>query len=95
MTAVPIFLPADPGIGAPEVAAESTMTREFMPEIKILQRERSFDYPSWLFTVAGLVVLACSLILIAALSWGAGRINNKQQETGARTDTRPTVQPQT
>lgn len=95
MTAVPIFLPADPGIGAPEVAADSTMTREFMPEIKILQRERSFDYPSWLFTVAGLVVLACSLILIAALSWGAGRINNKQQETGARTDTRPTVQPQT
>jgi hypothetical protein len=95
MTAVPIFLPADPGIGAQEVAADSVITREFMPEIKILQRERSFDYPSWLFTVAGLVVLACSLILIAALSWGAGRINNRQQASGARFESRPAVQPQT
>lgn len=95
LTAVPIFLPADPGIGAEEVPAESVMTREFVQEIKILQRERSFDYPTWVFTVAGLIVLACSLILIAALTWGAGRLNAKQSASGARLATRPTVQPQT
>lgn len=75
MAAVPIFLAADPGIGAEEVPAESTITRPFVEEITILQRERNLDVPSWLFTTASLVVLACSLLLIAALTWGAGRIN--------------------
>ena len=75
MAGVPIYLPDDPGIGAKGVAAESTFTRDFVPEITILQRERNFNHPSWLFSVAGLVVLCCTLALIAALTWGAGRIN--------------------
>lgn len=78
MAAVPVFLPADPGIGAVEVPAEASMTREVTPEITVLQRERNLDVPSWLFTAASLVVLVCSLILIAALSWGAGRINDRE-----------------
>ncbi len=75
MAGVPIFLPEDPGIGAPGVAAESAFSRDFVPEITILQRERNFEHPSWLFGVASLVVLVCTLLLIAALTWGAGRIN--------------------
>lgn len=77
LTALPIFMAADPGIGAEEVPALDTFTRPFVPEITVLQRERSFDHPSWLFAAASLVVLVCSLILVAALSWGAARINDR------------------
>ncbi|PXX69376.1 hypothetical protein DFR70_1021065 [Nocardia tenerifensis] len=75
LTALPVYLPNDPGIEAEEVPALAEFTRPFVAEITVLQRERSSDYPSWLFTVASLVVLVCSLVIIAALSWGAARIN--------------------
>ena len=86
MAAVPVFLPADPGIGATELPAEQSIDRPFVQEIEILQRERNLEVPSWLFTAASLVVLLCSLILIAALSWGAGRINDREM----RVDTEST-----
>ena len=74
MTAVPIYLPADSAIPAPEVPAQTT-TRNFVPEITIMQRERDQNTPAWLFTVGSVVVLAFTLMVIAALVWGAGRIN--------------------
>lgn len=86
MTAVPIFLAADPGIGAEEVPAEATIDRPFAAEISVLQRERNLDVPSWLFTAASFVVLFCSLILIAALSWGAGRINDREMRAEATSE---------
>lgn len=91
LTAVPIFLAADPGIGAPEVPAEPTMTRPFVSEITILQRERSPDTPQVLWTIGCLVVLGCTLILIAALTWGAGRIN-KAEPTSSKTELQPSAQ---
>lgn len=77
LTALPIYMAADPGIGAEEVPAPATFTRPFVSEITVLQRERSFDHPAWLFTAASLVVLVCSLILVTALSWGAARIGDR------------------
>lgn len=77
LTALPIFMPADPGIGADEVSAPAEFTRPFVAEITVLQRERNFDHPDWLFGAASLVVLLCSLILVGALSWGAARINDR------------------
>ncbi|MBF6476454.1 hypothetical protein IU428_32250 [Nocardia abscessus] len=77
LTAAPIFMAADPGIGVEEVPALDSFTRPFIAEITVLQRERSFDFPSWLFTAASLVVLLCSLVLVWALSWGAARINDR------------------
>ncbi len=77
LTALPIFMAADPGIGAAEIPALDSFTRPFVSEITVLQRERSFDHPAWLFAVASLVVLGCSLALVAALSWGAARINDR------------------
>ena len=44
-TAAPIYLAADPGINVPEVPAQPSMTRPFVSEITILQRERSPDTP--------------------------------------------------
>jgi hypothetical protein len=81
LTAVPIYLPADPGIGAPEVAAQASMTRGFVPEVTILQRERKQEHSAWLWTTACLVVLLCTLVLIAGLTWGGGRINRTELAT--------------
>ncbi|MGK2869247.1 MAG: hypothetical protein ACSLFA_21850 [Mycobacterium sp.] len=91
MAAVPVFLPADPGIGATELPAEASTSREFTAEISVLQRERNLDVPSWLFTAASLVVLLCSLILIAALSWGAGRINDRDMRARNRAEPKQPV----
>jgi hypothetical protein len=80
-TAVPIYLAGDPGIGAKEVPADASMTRPFVAEITILQRERNPDTPQALWLVGCLVVLGCTLILIAGLTWGAGRINRSEPTT--------------
>ncbi|CPS04522.1 hypothetical protein [Mycobacteroides abscessus] len=91
MTGVPIFLPADPGIGAQETPALASSTRPFTQELSILQRERNQNHPSWLFEAASLVVLFCTLVLIAVLSWGAGRINGTESRSDS--DTLPTPGP--
>jgi hypothetical protein len=67
------------------------MEREFVEEITVLQRERNLDVPGWLFSAASLVVLACSLLLIAALSWGAGRINDRELRAGAKAEPRQPI----
>ena len=81
----------DPGIGAPEVPAQATMTRPFVAEITILQRERNPDTPMVLWTIGGLVVLVCTLILIGGLSGGAGRIN-RTDTSGSKAELQPTAQ---
>jgi hypothetical protein len=91
LTAVPIYLAADPGIGAAEVPAQASFTRPFVAEITILQRERSPDTPMVLWTVGGVVVLACTLILIGMLAWGAGRIN-RSEPSGTKAELQPTAQ---
>jgi hypothetical protein len=91
LTAVPIYLAGDPGIGAAEVPAEALMTRPFVAEITILQRERNPDTPEVLWLIGCLVVLVCTLVLIAGLTWGAGRIN-KSEPTDSRTELQPSAQ---
>ncbi|OBA77766.1 hypothetical protein A9W99_04370 [Mycobacterium sp. 1164966.3] len=75
MTAVPIYEPEDAAIPAAEVKAEST-TRPFVQEITILQRERDQSAPVWLYTAGSILVLIFTLMVIAGLTWGAGRLNN-------------------
>lgn len=79
MTAVPIWEPADDAIPAPEVPALASSTRPFVLEVTILQRERDQSAPAWLFTAGGIVVLFFTLMVISALTWGAGRINNADE----------------
>ena len=73
LTAVPIYLPADEAIDAPEVPAEDGVTREAIPEIEILQRELKDDAPGWLWGVSNLVVLVCTLAIVTAMGWGVSR----------------------
>ncbi|MFL6088149.1 MAG: hypothetical protein ACJ74F_34295, partial [Mycobacterium sp.] len=91
LTAAPIYLAGDPGIGAPEVPAQASFTRPFVAEITILQRERNPDTPTVLWTIGGLVVLFCTLVLIGGLSWGAGRIN-RSEPSGRKAELQPTAQ---
>ena len=76
LSAIPIYLPADEAIPADEITADDGMTRGAIPEIEILQRElKSSGGGLWL--MANLVVLACTLALIAAISWGVARYSRR------------------
>lgn len=87
LTAAPIFMAADEGIGAEEVSAEQSFTRDLGSEIALLQRERSFDHPTWLFAAASLVVLVCTLLLVWALAWGTVRISGVTPRNALRNST--------
>ena len=52
------------------------MTRPAIPEVEILQRELK-DTTGSVWTISNLVVLACTLALIAAISWGVGRYSRR------------------
>jgi hypothetical protein len=89
LTASPIFMPADKPLNVKEVPVEAKSTRAFVPEIKILQRERSYDAPSWLWGFANIIVLVCSLAILVGISVAVGRVSRSiqaheagQEETG-------------
>jgi hypothetical protein len=73
---VPLYLPDDPVIEAEGVPADST-TRDVVEEKQILQRELKDDAPGWLWGVASVVVLLCTLALVAAIAWGVGRYSRR------------------
>jgi hypothetical protein len=77
LAGVPIFMPADPPLGADEVPALANFTRDFVPEIDILQRERTDDHPAWLWTIANLVVLLCSIAIILGICVSVARFSRK------------------
>ena len=76
LSAVPVFLPADAAIEAEEVPAVSA-TRDVVPEITLLQRERDLAAPAWLWATSSLVVLLLSLALVLALAVGVGRLSRR------------------
>ena len=71
---VPLHLPADPAIPAPEVPAAASFERPAQQEIEILQRERKEGVDAWLWTAANTVVGTVALALVLALGWGLGRV---------------------
>jgi hypothetical protein len=75
--AVPVFLPGDEVLRQPEIPATAQIDRPVQREATILQRERKTDVPGWLWAVASLVVLGCSLTLLAALGWGVSRLSRR------------------
>ena len=83
LTAAPIFLPADQPLDVKEVPVEAKATRDFVPEIKILQRERSYDAPTWLWGVANVIVLLCSLAILVGISVAVSRVSRRIEEHGA------------
>jgi hypothetical protein len=74
LVGVPIFLPEDRAIPAPEVPAESSFTREFVRDLALLQREQKDDVPGALSALAYLVVGAIAAALIALIGWALLRL---------------------
>jgi hypothetical protein len=74
LVGVPIFLPEDRAIPAPEVPAESSFTRDFVRDLVLLQREKKDDVPSALSAIAYLVVAAIAAALIALIGWALLRL---------------------
>ncbi len=71
---MPIYMPRDPEIPAPEIPAKQHFTRSFVADHQLLQREQKPGVPSWLTTLAPLVVLVLALGFLSLLAWGLGRI---------------------
>ncbi len=80
LTAVPVFLPADAPLDVEEVPVEAKTTRDLVPEIEILQREREFDAPGWMWGLANLVVLLCSLVVLAGIAVAVSRVSGRIAE---------------
>ena len=73
LTALPVYLPADPAIPVGGVPAQPGFERAFGNEQKLLQRERK-SAAGWLWGTAYGVVLALALGFLAALAWGVHRV---------------------
>lgn len=89
LAAVPIFLPADPPLKVGEVPAEASFTRDFVPEIDILQRERKDDSSALLWGAANMVVLLCSLAIILGICVSVSRVARKIEEHEASEGSAP------
>ena len=90
LMSVPVYLPRDAAIPAPAVPALGSFTREFRPDIEVLQRERSPDVSGPLAAGAYLSVLAIALSLLALLAWALLRVdrggpNEKSLKRGRET----------
>jgi hypothetical protein len=71
--AIPLYLPRDEAIPAPEVPVRASYTSEFRPDSVILQREQKAT--SGFLTAAGYaIVAAIALALLALLAWGLHRL---------------------
>jgi hypothetical protein len=75
LISMPIFMPKDQAIPAPEVPAEASFTRGFLKDKKVLQREQKQGVPGFLTLVAYLTVLAIALSLIALIAWALVRLD--------------------
>jgi hypothetical protein len=88
LTAIPVYLPADPAIPVDEVKATDGATREFVADHEILQREQQ-TAAGWLWALAYSVVLGITLAFLVLLTWCLHRLATaveprqpKQAETG-------------
>jgi hypothetical protein len=79
LVGVPIFLPEDRAIPAPEVPAEASFTREFVRDLALLQRERKDDVPAGLSLVAYLTVAAIAAAMLVLIAWVLLRLEGAER----------------
>jgi hypothetical protein len=75
LVSMPLFMPKDEAIPAPEVPAKASFTRAFQSDKSVLQREAKKGVSPALTTIAYLTVLAIALALIALISWSLLRVD--------------------
>jgi hypothetical protein len=74
IVAMPVYLPKDAAIPAPETPAPARFERSFVLEKHILQREQKSDVPASLATIAYATVGSIVLVLLALLGWSLTRL---------------------
>jgi hypothetical protein len=89
LVAVPVYMPLDKAIPAPEVPARQSFTRPFVRDVKVLQREQKQGVPGFLKLLAYLTVAAITAGLIVLIAWALLRLERSGQDLsgGARIDT--------
>jgi hypothetical protein len=75
LISMPLFMPKDQAIPAPEVPAKANFTRGFLKDKEVLQREQKQGVPGFLTVAAYLTVLAIALGLITLLGWALLRVD--------------------
>jgi hypothetical protein len=75
LMSMPLFMPKDEAIPAPEVPANANFTRAFQPDKEVLQREAKKGVSPALTVTAYLAVLAIALALIALIAWSLLRVD--------------------
>jgi hypothetical protein len=75
LISMPLFMPKDQAIPAPEVPAKANFTRDFQSDKSVLQREAKQGVSPVLTLGAYLTVLAIALALIALISWALLRVD--------------------
>jgi hypothetical protein len=90
---LPVYMPQDAAIPAKEIPATQTFTRSFERDKKLLQREQKHGVPTYLWTIAYIVVGLIAVIAFACIgagtSWAARQARAPEQP--AVTETRPKV----
>ena len=76
LLSVPAYMPRDPGIPAEGVPLRPVVTRSFIEDHELLQREQKDDVPGWLPAVAYGVVGAIVLGFLGVLGWALARLAN-------------------
>jgi hypothetical protein len=84
LISMPLFMPKDEAIPAPEVPAKANFTRDFQSDKSVLQREAKKGVSPVLTLIAYLTVLAIALSLIALISWSLLRVDRGEATPAAR-----------
>ena len=82
LSTLPLYLPADPAIPAAAVDANPTMTRSFLRDKKVLQREAIGGSPA-LQRAAYAVLAILAACWIASLAWGLRRLEGGRRRPGS------------
>ena len=85
---MPIFLPEDTAIPAPETPASASFTREFIIDKENLQREQKEGISGAVTTGSYLAVLLMTITLVLILYWGLRRIRMAQGREGGPPEAR-------
>ena len=85
---MPIFLPEDTAIPAPETPAPASFTREFILDKENLQREQKEGVSGAVTTGSYLAVLLMTITLVLILYWGLRRIRMAQGREGGPPEAR-------
>ncbi len=88
----PVYLPRDEAIPAPEVPAQAQMTREFVQDRTILQREVKDDVPQSLWNVGYAIVALIALSLVLAMGWALVRLARALSDAPSAEPPSPTAE---